>query len=64
MKKFFVDHYFSTRKAIRKINQLGGNSLIVVKIDAVDNETISKVSLLINGDLYVNNNQVEKILDM
>ena len=31
MKKFFVDHNFSTRKAIRKINQLGGKSLIVVK---------------------------------
>ena len=31
MKKFFVDHNFSTRKAIRKINQLGGQSLIVVE---------------------------------
>ena len=31
MKKFFIDHNFSTRKAIRKINQLGGKSLIVVK---------------------------------
>ena len=31
MKKFFIDHNSSTTKAIRKINQLGGQSLIVVK---------------------------------
>ena len=31
MKKFFIDHNSSTRKAIRKINQLGGQSLIVVE---------------------------------
>ena len=31
MKKFFIDHNALTRKAIRKINQLGGRSLIVVE---------------------------------
>ena len=31
MKKFFIDHNSSTRKAITKINQLGGQSLIVVE---------------------------------
>ena len=31
MKKFFIDHNSSTRKAITKINQLGGQSVIVVK---------------------------------
>ena len=31
MKKFFIDHNLSTRKAITKINQLGGKTLIVVK---------------------------------
>ena len=31
MKKFLIDHNSSTRKAIRKINQLGGRSLIVVE---------------------------------
>ena len=31
MKKFFIDHNSSTRKAIKKINQLGGQGLIVVE---------------------------------
>ncbi len=31
MKRFFIDHNSSTRKAITKINQLGGQSLIVVE---------------------------------
>jgi len=31
MKQIFIDHNFSTRKAIKKINQLGGQSLIVVE---------------------------------
>ena len=31
MKKFFIDHNSSTRKAIRQINKLGGHSLIVVQ---------------------------------
>ena len=31
MKNFFIDHNALTRKAIRKINQLGGQSLIVVE---------------------------------
>ena len=29
--KFFIDHKSSTRKAISKINKLGGSSLIVTK---------------------------------
>jgi len=31
MKKFFIDHNSSTKKAIKKINKLGGQSLIVVE---------------------------------
>ena len=31
MKKFFIDHNSSTKKAIRQINKLGGHSLIVVQ---------------------------------
>jgi len=31
MKNFFIDHHSSTKKAIKKINKLGGQSLIVVE---------------------------------
>ena len=31
MKKKFIDHKSSTNKAIKKINSLGGQSLIVVQ---------------------------------
>ena len=31
MKKYFIDKNSSTKKAINKINKLGGESLIVVK---------------------------------
>ena len=31
MKKFFIDHKSTTIKAIKKINKLGGQSLIVTE---------------------------------
>ena len=34
------------------VNETTLDALTVVRIDAVDNETISKVSLLINGQLF------------
>ena len=62
MKKFFIDHNSSTRKAITKINEIGGQSLIVVERKNILKGILSSYDLrkaIINK--YILNKNINKI---
>ena len=58
IKKFFIDHNSSTRKAIKKINQLGGQGLIVVERKNILKGILSSYDL---RKAIINKNILKKI---
>ena len=58
--KFFIDHKSSTRKAIAKMNKLGGSSLIVTKNKKILDGILSSADL---RKAIMNKNILDKTIE-